>query len=125
MLAGFPFLKHMFLSGSLSPREVRRRELDSREPLTFTLGLFLCPLPLSAAAPEAGFSSCLSREEKCFSQFSAPSVETNFFVKKFGVVSRFTLLSSILHVLRPVLTVEADRNCCYPEFLRVVSSSSG
>ena len=31
---------------------------------------FFCPstCPLAAAAPEAGFSSCLSREDKCFSR---------------------------------------------------------
>ena len=36
------------------------------------LHLFIFPLPLdlplAAAAPEAGFSSCVSREEKCFSR---------------------------------------------------------
>ena len=34
--------------------------------------IFICPLPLdlplAAAAPEAGFSSCLSPEKKCFSR---------------------------------------------------------
>ena len=41
-----------------------------------TAVLFPLPLdiPLAVAAPEAGFSSCFSREEKCFSRVFFPSV---------------------------------------------------
>ena len=77
-------------------KEFRRGELDFREllpcPLDYRLFsgscfttlvssralTFCCPLyaittvyfslPLAGAAPEAGFLSCLSREEKCFSR---------------------------------------------------------
>ena len=49
--------------------------------------LFLFPLPLdlplAAAAPEAGLSCRLSREEKCFSRFfSVPSIGPSFFLSR-------------------------------------------
>ena len=75
---------------------------------------FLFPLPLdlllAAVAPEAGCSSCLAREEKCFSRFFSSKYRTAIFVES-GVVSRFTSVNSIFNAQRQrlaVLTVEAD-----------------
>ena len=105
MLAGFSFTEGRFPVGVPLSKEFRRRE-----PLPFPLGslassldrstlispralTFCCPLQtissvfsfaLGLAAPEAGFSSCLSREEKYFSRFVAPS--TGPPCSKFGLV---------------------------------------
>ena len=63
--------------------------------------LFLLPfpsdLPLVAAAPEVGFSSCPSRQEKCFSRTSCSKYRTTIFL---GLVSRFAFLKTILNVQR-------------------------
>ena len=79
-------------------------------------------LPLAAAAPEAGFSSCLSREEKCFSRLFYNQVSDHH-------VLRYTPEDSILKVQRTAMTfavlkVQADGNKNYPEFSHRVASSS-
>ena len=56
-------------------------------------------LPLAAVSPEARFSSCLSREEKCFSRFFRSRYRTTIVLESV-VVSRFTFLNSILNVRR-------------------------
>ena len=77
--AGVPFLKDSYLSGCIGPRS---SFLESWTEYTFPvlwihahcmpspIFLLLCPYtyPLAVAAPAAGFSSCISREEKCFSR---------------------------------------------------------
>ena len=72
--------------------------VSSRAPFLLSFlrilhSFFFCPstCPLAAAAPEAGFSSCLSREDKCFSRKCLFQVLDHHSLKS-GVVSRFTFL---------------------------------
>ena len=62
------------------------------------INLSLRNLRLATAATDAGFSSCLSREEKCFSRNFCSRYQTPS--KKSGIFSRFTFVNSILSVHR-------------------------
>ena len=112
----------LFLSGSI----IQKKKVVGSRTLTFSFGLslllwivfhttlissrasrlplllFLLPLDMSlgAAAPEAGFSSSLSREEKCFSGVFCSKFQTTIKKKKSCVVSRFKHTDGTLYYTR-------------------------
>ena len=92
------------------------------------LWYFLLPwhLPLAAAAPEAGNSSCLARGEMCFSIFPIKELGSVFPVWCSPEMdpSEQYLECTATAMASAALTVEADDNWTCPEFQRLVVSSS-
>ena len=86
----------------------RHGELDGRELQPFPLIVrkfhcFFVPLPFdlpsAAATPVAGFASCLSQGEKCFSRFFCSRYRTSMFFSLL-LSFDFPFLKSILSVQR-------------------------
>ena len=107
----FPFLNDSYLSGCFHPKKNSPRRAGSRT-LSLSLGFTSClgvhstlfllqRFDLStAAAPEAGFSSCLSRDQKCFSRFFCECVVPHI------------VWSVALWVTSSTQLVPLQRRCC-------------